>query len=71
VKVVRLKRRESLFQKAIRCLSATGGHWLWGRKGAPVLYADKRTDRLLEAIVGPQASELINEIALAKDQRRR
>ena len=34
--------------------------------GRCVLYADKRTDRLLGgAIVGPQASELINEIALA------
>lgn len=36
-------------------------------RGRCVLYADKRTDRLLGgAIVGPQASELINEIALAK-----
>lgn len=34
--------------------------------GRCVLYADKRTDRVLGgAIVGPQASELINEIALA------
>lgn len=34
--------------------------------GRCVLYADKRSDRLLGgAIVGPQASELINEIALA------
>ncbi|MFQ7388846.1 MAG: hypothetical protein ACLRP3_10390 [Escherichia sp.] len=30
------------------------------------LYSDKHTDRVLGgAIVGPQASELINEIALA------
>ncbi|MEC5320500.1 dihydrolipoyl dehydrogenase [Brenneria populi subsp. brevivirga] len=34
--------------------------------GRCTLYADKRTDRLLGgAIIGPQASELINEIALA------
>jgi dihydrolipoamide dehydrogenase len=34
--------------------------------GRCTLYADKRTDRVLGgAIVGPQASELINEIALA------
>ena len=34
--------------------------------GRCMLYADKRTDRLLGgAIVGPQASELINEIALS------
>ncbi|MEN0616212.1 dihydrolipoyl dehydrogenase [Klebsiella indica] len=34
--------------------------------GRCVLYADKHTDRLLGgAIVGPQSSELINEIALA------
>ena len=34
--------------------------------GRCTLYADKRTDRMLGgAIIGPQASELINEIALA------
>lgn len=34
--------------------------------GRCMLYADKRTDRVLGgAIVGPQASELINEVALA------
>lgn len=62
-----LKASGTPFTKGNALFAGNGRALALGQdSGRCVLYADKRTDRVLGgAIVGPQASELINEIALA------
>ena len=62
-----LKEAGIPFNKGSSLFAGNGRALALGHEtGRCTLYADKRTDRVLGgAIVGPQASELINEIALA------
>ncbi len=62
-----LKAAGRVFNKGNSLFAGNGRALALGQEGGRcTLYSDKHTDRVLGgAIVGPQASELINEIALA------